>query len=91
MWRTLLILSLAGLAACSSTSESMQPDPFHDAEPVEGGLYAGATEMEPTVSNGFVLFLNDEWKRSVSGWSFTGRSLGNWIQRDWNRMFGDSR
>ena len=98
MWRTALILLLAGFAACSSTSELPdEPDPFAEAEPVDGGLYAEQPglyaelpEDAPPLSSGLTRFFQDEWKRSVSGWSFTVRSIGRWAQRDWDRLFGES-
>jgi hypothetical protein len=98
MRRIALILLVAGLAACTSTPDvSPDPDPFAEAEPVEGGLYADdfglyaeLPEETPPISSGLTRFLNDEWKRSVSGWSFTTRAIGRWAVRDWNRTFGDS-
>ena len=91
MWRMSLVLLMAGLAACSSSSADLpEPDPFADAEPVEGGMYAELPEPSIPISGGLVRFMNDEWKQSVAGWSFTSRAVGRWAQRDWDRLFGKS-
>ena len=87
-----LIVLLAGMCACSSSSAKVEePDPFAEAEPVEGGLYAGLPAESVHATWGPWRGLSDEWQRSVAGWSFTTRSIGRWAQRDWDRLFGDDQ
>lgn len=91
MWRIALILLLAGCVACSSSSANVdESDPFAEAEPVEGGFYADLPPPPTPISGGIMRALDDEWRDSVSGWSFTGRAIGRWAQRDWDRLFGNS-
>jgi hypothetical protein len=92
MLRLLLIILLVGVSACSSTAtEVAEPDPFAGAEPVEEGLYADLPDEPVSTTWAPVRVLNDEWKRSVAGWSFTTRAIGRWTQRDWDRLFGSGK
>ena len=89
MSRLLLVILLAGVCACSSSSEQVdEADPFDDAEAVEDGVYADLPEQSVSTTWAPIRLLNDEWKQSVAGWSFTTRSVGRWAQRDWDRLFG---
>ncbi len=91
MWRIALIVLLAGFAACSSPAANMEEsDPFTEARPVDGGLYADLPDAPAPVSGAVLRALNDEWEHSLAGWSFTTRAIGRWTQRDWDRLFGDS-
>jgi len=87
-----VILLLAAVCACSSTPATVEdPDPFADAETVDGGVYADLPAETAPVTWAPFRLLDDEWSRSVAGWSFTTRAIGRWAQRDWDRLFGPAK